>query len=61
MISSGNFGIRYSPNGFLFEGAGPSLFTKNNQLYFLGFLTTSLVQLLLNMINVIRELMVWLL
>lgn len=51
MISSGNFGIRFSPKGFLFEGAGPSLFAEINQLYFLGFLTTSLVQLLLNMIN----------
>ena len=51
MISSGNFGIRFSPKGFLFEGAGPSLFAENNRSYFLGFLTSSLVQLLLNMIN----------
>lgn len=51
MISSGNFGIRFSRKGSLFEGAGPSLFAENHLLYFLGFLTTSLVQFLLNMIN----------
>ena len=36
MLSSTTLGMRYSPKGKIFEGAGPSLFVDNNLEYILG-------------------------
>lgn len=36
MLSSTTLGMRYSQNGKIFEGAGPSLFVDNNLEYLLG-------------------------
>ena len=43
-ISSGNLGIRYSPEGFLFDAAGSMIFTtKERLLYILSFLVRQLL------------------
>lgn len=47
-LSSSNFGIRYSPNGSLFDNAGSSLFSNNDFLkYLLGFLSSKITFALL--------------
>lgn len=45
-ISSGNLGIRYSPEGFLFDAAGSMIFTsKDKLLYLLAFLCSNVATL----------------
>ena len=52
MISSSKFGIRYSPPGFIFEGAGPCLFSEHeNLMYILGFLCSNVAEYILNVLN----------
>ena len=52
MISSSNFGVRFSPKGFIFEGAGPSMFAEHEiLLYLLGFLCSNVAEHMLNIIN----------
>ena len=52
MLSASCFGIRYSRKGKLFEGAGPSLFIDNNDIYYvLGFLCTNLADMILRALN----------
>ena len=52
MISSSKFGIRFSPSGFIFEGAGPSLFAEHeNLMYILGFLCSNVAEYILNILN----------
>lgn len=52
MISSSKFGIRFSPSGFIFEGAGPCIFTKpENLIYILGFLCSNVTEYILNILN----------
>ena len=47
-LSSSNFGIRYSPKGFLFDNAGSSLFSSDSNLkYLLGFLSSKITFALL--------------
>ncbi|MFD3156697.1 BREX-1 system adenine-specific DNA-methyltransferase PglX [Haloimpatiens sp. FM7330] len=42
-ISSTNFGVRYSPNGFIFDVAGSSVFPKDEDIYYLtGYLNSKL-------------------
>ena len=52
MISSSKFGIRFSPQGFIFEGAGPCLFAEPENLrYILGFLCSNVAEYILNILN----------
>lgn len=52
MLSASCFGVRYSNNGKLFEGAGPSLFVeKENINYILGFLCTNMADMVLRSLN----------
>jgi len=50
-ISSSKFGVRYSPQGFIFDVAGSSLFPKNNFNYLLGFLSTKVAFNFLQIVN----------
>ena len=51
-ISSTNFGIRYSPTGFVFDTAGTCIFADTHMLkYLLGLLTTKVVKEILLMLN----------
>ena len=50
-ISSSNFGIRYSPKGFMFDAAGSMIFTNKENLYFIfGFLSSKIV---LNFVSIL--------
>ncbi len=52
MLSASCFGVRFSNNGKLFEGAGPSLFIENSNLnYILGFLCSNLADMVLRSLN----------
>lgn len=51
-ISSSKFGIRYAPQGFIFDSAGQSIFeSKGNLYYILGFLCTNIAFGILRMLN----------
>lgn len=51
-LSSNNFAVRIMPQGFLFSGAGTSLFTDDNKLlYVLAFLNRQISFNYLNIIN----------
>lgn len=52
-ISTSSFAIRYYPEGFVFDIAGSSIFLniKENQKYFLGLLSSSVVLNILNLLN----------
>ena len=51
-ISSSKFGIRYAPQGFIFDSAGQSIFeSKGNLYYILGFLCTNIAFEILRMLN----------
>lgn len=52
-LSSGAFGCRFSPKGFLFDNAGSSLFTEEIEDLFviLGYLSTNIVKYLFPLIN----------
>jgi hypothetical protein len=51
-LSSSNFGIRYSPEGSLFDNAGSSLFTKKELIYYLqGFLSSKITLVFLKTLN----------
>ena len=52
-LSSGSFGARFSPGGFLFDNSGSSLFCENEAdlSYIQGFLSTNIVDVLFPMIN----------
>jgi type II restriction/modification system DNA methylase subunit YeeA len=51
-ISSSNFGIRYSPVGFVFDTAGTSIFADHVLLmYLLGLLTSKVVNMVLQLLN----------
>lgn len=51
-ISSSNFGVRYSPKGFIFDVSGSSLFvSQENQKYILGYMASKLAYLNLKMFN----------
>lgn len=52
MISSGNFGIRYSPQGAIFDGNGSMLFpSRDVLLYTLGFLSSVVATKLLSFLS----------
>ena len=52
MLSASCFGIRYSTRGKIFEGAGPSLFVENGELfYILAFLCSKLGNLIIRALN----------
>ncbi len=52
MLSASCFGVRFSNNGKLFEGAGPSLFIENSSFnYILGFLCSNLADMVLRSLN----------
>ncbi|MGE4508325.1 MAG: BREX-1 system adenine-specific DNA-methyltransferase PglX [Eubacteriaceae bacterium] len=50
-ISSFNFGIRYSPSGYIFDVAGSSIFPNENLRYMLAFLTTKVALTFLKILN----------
>ncbi|WP_375710084.1 BREX-1 system adenine-specific DNA-methyltransferase PglX [Leuconostoc mesenteroides] len=52
-LTSGSFSSRYSEHGYLFDNAGSSMFTKDNEelFYLQGLLTTPVVQRMLGFIN----------
>lgn len=50
-ISSNNFGIRYSPKGFIFDVAGSSLFSEKYLYYIIGLLSTNMVNNILKSLN----------
>lgn len=50
-ISSNNFGIRYSPQGAIFDVAGSSLFSDRYLYYLIGLLSTNMVNELLKSLN----------
>lgn len=50
-ISSNNFGIRYSPEGFIFDVAGSSLFSERYLYYLIGLLSSNMVNDLLKSLN----------
>ena len=50
-ISSNNFGIRYSPEGFIFDVAGSSLFSERYLYYLIGLLSSNMVNNLLKSLN----------
>lgn len=51
-ISSSNFGVRFIPSGFLFDVAGSTLFCDENKLmYVLGFLSSSVADYLIKILN----------
>ena len=49
-ISSSNFGVRYTPTGFLFDVSGSSIFPENHH-YILGFMASRLSVSFLKVIN----------
>ena len=52
MLSSASFSIRYSPQGKLFEGAGPSLFAGEGDLYMvLAYLNTKISNYIIRSLN----------
>lgn len=52
LISSGNFGIRYSPQGAIFDGNGSMLFpSRDVLLYTLGFLSSVVATKLLSFLS----------
>ncbi|UWG96366.1 BREX-1 system adenine-specific DNA-methyltransferase PglX [Dehalobacter sp. DCM] len=50
-ISSSYFGVRYSPQGFIFDVAGSSLFAGADAAYILAFLSSKVAYMLLQIIN----------
>ncbi|NLM04366.1 MAG: BREX-1 system adenine-specific DNA-methyltransferase PglX, partial [Clostridiales bacterium] len=52
LISSSGFSVRIIPEGSVFDAAGPSIFCdKDNMFYLCGYLNSSLVSYLLNVLN----------
>ena len=52
LISSSNFGIRYTPSGAIFDGNGSSMFTKGPNLYeLLGFMSSCVTVALLEVLS----------
>lgn len=51
-IGAKNFGVRYCPTGFIFDHAGNCIFpTKDDSLYVMGFLCTTLASKFLGYLN----------
>ena len=50
-ISSAYLGMRFSPNGFIFETAGNMMFLNENLYYILGFLCSKLPPIFMECIN----------
>lgn len=50
-ISSSKFGIRYMPYGCFYDVAGSTLFSKTDNLYTLGFLSSSVCFMILGCLN----------
>lgn len=51
-VSSTNFGVRYYPQGFMFDVGGSSLFSEDDKSkFFSGFLNSSVARLFLNYLN----------
>ncbi|WP_075365644.1 BREX-1 system adenine-specific DNA-methyltransferase PglX [Desulfosporosinus metallidurans] len=51
-VSSSNFGVRYSPMGFLFDVGGSSIFLQNGEFpFYLALLTSKLSYYFLSMVN----------
>lgn len=52
LISSANFGIRYSPQGAVFDGNGSMIFPGRDDIYYtLGFLASNVVTQLLSFLS----------
>ncbi|MBD3843232.1 MAG: BREX-1 system adenine-specific DNA-methyltransferase PglX, partial [Campylobacterales bacterium] len=50
-VSSSNFGVRYTPKGFLFDVGGSSTFPKDNEIFYItAFLTSKIA---LNMLKIV--------
>ena len=50
-ISSGNIAFRYYPEGFIFDGAGSSIFTNDNLYYIFGLLNSNVSKYVLSFIS----------
>ena len=50
-ISSGNIAFRYYPNGFIFDGAGSSIFINDNLYYIFGLLNSNVSKYILSFIS----------
>lgn len=51
-ISSSNFGVRYSPSGFIFDVAGSSMFLENDKIkYVVGLLCSKLGAFFMKIMN----------
>ena len=51
-VSSGKFGVRFSPKGFIFDNSGSSIFcSPKNQLFILAFLSTKVASTLTKYLN----------
>ncbi|MBE7105491.1 BREX-1 system adenine-specific DNA-methyltransferase PglX [Bacillus cereus] len=50
-VSTKNFGVRYTPNGFVFDGRGSSMFAGDKNMKILGVLNSKIVQGILNILN----------
>lgn len=50
-ISSSKFGIRFMPSGCFFDVAGSTLFSRQDNLYTLGFLASSVCSSILGILN----------
>ena len=50
-ISSSKFGIRYLPTGCFFDVAGSTLFSRDDNIYTLGFLASNVCFSILNILN----------
>ena len=51
LLSSSHFGVRFYPEGFIFDVNGSSLFLKDNYYYVGGFLTSKLATVFLSILN----------
>ncbi len=50
-ISSSNFGVRYAPNGLIFDSAGQTVFCKENLFYYLGLMCCKVSYVILKFLN----------
>ncbi|MCH7965546.1 MAG: BREX-1 system adenine-specific DNA-methyltransferase PglX [Bacteroidetes bacterium] len=52
LVSSGDFGVRFYPDGFIFDNGAPSIFPNEDDIsYFLTFLNSKITSMLLKMLN----------
>ncbi|MGU8948303.1 BREX-1 system adenine-specific DNA-methyltransferase PglX [Clostridium perfringens] len=51
-ISTSRLGVRFYPKGFIFDTAGPSIFTDKEELFYInGFMSSKICDMVLKMLN----------